>query len=42
MTLPAATSRRNVWLRVGTLLDGTSTVPQRDAQKAELRVYKVR
>jgi imidazolonepropionase-like amidohydrolase len=29
--LPAATPERPVWLHVGTLLDGTSTAPQRNA-----------
>lgn len=29
--IPAATNDRPVWLRVGTLLDGTSTTPARDA-----------
>jgi imidazolonepropionase-like amidohydrolase len=31
MVIPPATSERSVWLRVGTLLDGTSTTPRRDA-----------
>jgi len=31
ISLPAATSVRSVWLRVGTLLDGTCTTPARDA-----------
>lgn len=30
-TLPTATADHRVWLHVGTLLDGTSTVPLRDA-----------
>ncbi len=30
-TLPAATGDRPIWLRVGTLLDGFSTTPQRNA-----------
>jgi imidazolonepropionase-like amidohydrolase len=29
--LPTATHERNVWLRVGALLDGTSSAPSRDA-----------
>lgn len=29
-TVPATTGSRRVWLRVGTLLDGTSTQPRRD------------
>jgi imidazolonepropionase-like amidohydrolase len=31
MTIPAATNERHIWLRVGTLLDGVSTQPLRDA-----------
>lgn len=31
MTIPTATSNRSVWLHVGTLIDGTSTSPVRDA-----------
>ena len=31
MVIPAATPGRTLWLRVGTLLDGSSTVPLRDA-----------
>ena len=31
IALPRATRERTVWLRVGTLLDGTSTKPARDA-----------
>ncbi|MEO6002957.1 MAG: amidohydrolase family protein [Opitutus sp.] len=31
ISIPASTSQRNVWLHVGTLLDGTSTTAQRDA-----------
>jgi imidazolonepropionase-like amidohydrolase len=31
ITPPNATAGRPVWLRVGTLLDGTSTMPRRDA-----------
>ncbi|MDB6027495.1 MAG: amidohydrolase [Verrucomicrobiales bacterium] len=31
LSIPAATSDRRVWLRVGTLLDGVSTQPLRDA-----------
>ncbi|MEO6567687.1 MAG: hypothetical protein ABIO94_02905, partial [Opitutaceae bacterium] len=30
MVIPAAIPGRNIWLRVGTLLDGSSTVPLRD------------
>lgn len=31
VTPPSATAGRRIWLRVGTLLDGTSTIPLRDA-----------
>jgi imidazolonepropionase-like amidohydrolase len=31
LTLPAATDGRRIWLRVGTLLDGVSTAPLRNA-----------
>ncbi len=31
LTPPRATPNRSIWLRVGTLLDGTSTTPRRDA-----------
>ena len=30
-SIPSAAPNRNVWLHVGTLLDGTSTIAQRDA-----------
>lgn len=31
MIIPSATDRRPIWLRVGTILDGLSTLPLRDA-----------
>lgn len=31
MTIPSTVPGKNIWLRVGTLLDGTSTTPVRDA-----------
>jgi imidazolonepropionase-like amidohydrolase len=31
MTIPCATNERRIWLRVGTLLDGISTQPRRNA-----------
>ena len=31
MIIPSATGRRRIWLRVGTILDGLSTLPLRDA-----------
>lgn len=34
MFIPAATPEHSVWLRVGTVLDGTSTVPLRDVHVA--------
>jgi hypothetical protein len=30
-TIPAATADRRIWLRLGTLLDGLSTTPLRNA-----------